>query len=648
MNSAGRTLVWVLVGVLAVAAGAGILLLLTDTDGGAGGPVEVVEDGGPARDPTLPAPATEVDDRRPVQPTEVVPDHGTLVGRIVTEDRRAIPGAGIDALAGTALQIGAIMTNLPPTGASAEAGADGRFVLTGVPTNTRITLRVNGDSFQLTDAGPYRAQGGGQVDVGDIVVSKGLRLRGLVLDRAGRKIADAEVGLHYVSTASGWIMNHTEPVLTTVTDEDGEFTFDNVRQGGHSVEVAAEGYARAMVRGGVSPEETLSERWVTVTLETPEAIIGTVVSRRSLKPLAGVRVFAEPITYDAAPAVTESNENGEYRFDTLAPGKYRVVAIAPGFRPKPRDVLTGNALRQGLLRMVRNGSISGFVLDPDGRPVRNFDLLTRYHITAGAGGSAVGSFQRFTDSEGAFTAEDLREGFYSFEVWSKGYALTRTEPMLIEQGEVLEGYSVQLYRGSEIRGLIVDGSGTPVPNASVTMQFNRHIEITLLPDDDEDSRVAWLRTTRSDRSGRFVLADTTDGMYQLIVDHPDYAVVKRDDILVRAGQDTDISEPFVIHRGATLIGVAMTHGGMGVRGALVSVADGKGFSDQTRADLAGRFRFERLPPGTYFLSATGERGTGGDFASVIQAALNQREQRDRNSVELSPGATVERSVTISF
>jgi hypothetical protein len=215
---------------------------------------------------------------------------------------------------------------------------------------------------------------------------------------------------------------------------------------------------------------------------------------------------------------------------------------------------------------------------------------------------------------------NLEAGFTCVQVWAKGYALTESECIRVRRGEDVTGVVVTLVRGAVLHGIAVDDRGEPVSGAKVTLHRNRETSIPLLR--GTSGRPAYLKDTRTGSEGRFVLRELTGMTYQVEVDHPDYAIVRRDNVVVEVAQEQETS-PFVLDRAARVEGVAIAPNGQLQADSIVQLTTVGGTSRRTSTDGSGRFVFRRLSPGEYQLACFGKTM---NLSEVLRAAMNPPEK----------------------
>lgn len=300
---------------------------------------------------------------------------------------------------------------------------------------------------------------------------------------------------------------------------------------------------------------------IAVSLQTAQPapngrVSGIVVDENGSAPVAGARVSIAPAdrppTEEQAPwpeAIT--GPGGRFAFAAIPPGRYAIAAHKEGFALPMDDsmfpiveVAADAEIADVVITMRRGGVITGVVLDPTGRPLAGASAMallkrleTNSRSTAAPSGresladrTAVLMPLGFgeTNERGEFRIDGLPSGDYlvaasasdaggSSPVTGTTYFpstgdQSAAEPVRVQAGSTRANIDVRLALTGvfQVSGVVVDESGTPIPNAFVV----------LLPDLRDDASFAALmtethRSVQADANGAFLIAGVPSGAYVL-------------------------------------------------------------------------------------------------------------------------------------
>jgi protocatechuate 3,4-dioxygenase beta subunit len=636
MAESNRSVAWALVLLGLLAAGGTALWLLRDAPrepGDSPGPL-VTRPSGPARRaPELPVPEDRPAPR--AEPTPEPPRTGAVTARVVDPNFAPMPGARVEAYQG------AVAASVPGLfqprrlRVSAVAGADARFTLADLPEGANLVLRLDGD-FAPTELGPFSVTAGATADLGNLVVHPGMLITGDVRDESGNPVPGARVGLFQGLVDELPEGQEPEPIRLVLADASGRFTLPNAEPAAFNLAVSAPGFARARHAAAPAPGERPVRMEAFVTLRAARPLAGLVLAADDDRPLKGVRVVASALDPGNDGGAAATGADGRFLIADLAPGNYGLRASAAGFSPVNSRTYAQRPDEPVVLRLSRQGTLSGVVVDPDGRPVTAFEVQAKSHRTRMDGAVPFGAVQRVRDSEGRFTLAGFEPGWACVDAWAQGYTLTASGCVKMAQGGEVVGLVVTLERGASLSGRVVDDLGAPIAGAKVGLFHNREPEVDFLRSDPRD--FPRLKSTRTDADGRFLLEDLSAGTWQVEVDHPDHAVLRHNDVLVEAGADNDAGA-LVITRSASVSGAALDASGNALAGASVTLMRINGPSREVRADGRGRFAFTRVAAGEYVLSCYGR-------APSLQDMLNAIRLPDER-LHVAPGQELELNVLSS-
>jgi uncharacterized GH25 family protein len=219
-------------------------------------------------------------------------------------------------------------------GPAVTSDRSGKFTLKGLDPNDTISLRARSEQASTDGAmvvvpseqkGPLR-----------LVVSEGnaFRLRGVVMDDAGRPIPEAKVGIEWeraivsrrpnVGSSIGGVFQNYH------TGTDGIFAATALWPGDrYRVEATAEGYSKAGSPWVTGKAGAVHDFGRVVLARAGAVVLGRVVDSAGA-PVAGVRVFNSG---DAPfPVSARTDAKGTFRLENLHAGSVYVFGHKEGFR----------------------------------------------------------------------------------------------------------------------------------------------------------------------------------------------------------------------------------------------------------------------------------------------------------------------------
>ena len=310
---------------------------------------------------------------------------------------------------------------------------------------TRVSFTKAGYVPQTTELSP--SQLSAQTQELRVRLARGGAVGGRVLDRSGGVMTATVMARRVGATAA-------EPLLSTTTNDLGEFRFGGLTDGPYIITVRP----TLALAGPPAERDALLKKFevdaatvnvsagvevgnLSVTIDTPSelsslsvttgsdppgtaSISGRVVSSTGM-PIA--RVVVRAYRPFVAGRAVESDERGRYVIDRLTPGEYTVEARKSGFVTRQYGqagtAATGRSvsLRDGQaagsidITLTRGGAIAGTIIDEFGEPVQGVELSTlQMQIVAGRRRALrVTSFgSNRTDDRGQYRLFGLAPGTY--------------------------------------------------------------------------------------------------------------------------------------------------------------------------------------------------------------------------------------------
>jgi protocatechuate 3,4-dioxygenase beta subunit len=261
---------------------------------------------------------------------------------------------------------------------------------------------------------------------------------------------------------------------------------------------------------------------------------------------------------------------------------------------------------------------------------RAYGVSLRPVFEEGGGGP-----EEVTGPEGVFTLRGLPPGRWRLSARPPEHAAS--EPVAIElEGEPVEPVAITIARGHAVEGVVVDGSGNPVPDAAVTGQLSG-------PGGPWPIQVL---ETSTDSRGGFLLAGFESGELRLRVEAPGFG---RADVEVGPVSEAP-AQRIVLTRTGRLLGVAVNaaSGEPLTRFRVVSVRASEEPDVRTRwrgrdagtevVSEDGSFELDEIEEGRWAVLV---RADGFLSRASEPAEVRAGEIGDVGRVELAPGAVLE-------
>lgn len=458
-----------------------------------------------------------------------------------------------------------------------------------------------------------------------ITMRAGIRLQGRVIEENGqRPVAGARVELDTTPAAPAF-PPPVEDRRQATTGAQGEFTFDNLREGRHTLLVHARGYARKINPGLlVSAKGADRVHKEEIRLSPGLTISGRVVDTDG-KGVAKANVVANLPSLVAASGEAVAGGGGEFTIEDLEKGSHYLMADAPGYgggKSEPPQVAAGSS--NVVITLAPRGTVAGVVRDKStGQPLTQFAVESRVSMTpATPVFRGIGPFP-VESKDGTFELRGLDPAqAHVVVVTSDTHAPGTSEPFQVQPGQTTRGIEVLVSAGGSIGGTVLaERTGKPVAGATVRTRDNEWRDASGIPILSEvfqslPSKIAD-RTVVTDAEGRWEVAHVDAGAVQVEVKHPSFLVSRLRDVQVIEGQKVDAGTIRML-AGGVVRGTVYGSDGKPAANAEVGVrsvprANELGIHARTvRADAQGRYLVRGLPSGDYTLtpSAGGVLGAG--------------------------------------
>lgn len=387
--------------------------------------------GGPAAVPPAPEATPSVDfDEAPV-PAPPGPDGGYLRGSVLGADGRPAAGSEVRALAERTVL------------ASAVTDGEGNFRI-GPLRPGEILLIARSGGLASEAEGPIPLAPGEELGGLSLRLAPGGSLFGTILDaETAAPLEDATV------RAAG---------LSHRTDASGRFALEGLTPGEIVFQVRADGYEPRDERLSIGSGPTSG---VEIRLTKGVRLEGRVVDGAG-RPVAGATIFAAAYRLREGDRRLAGRAGSDGAFVVTAPAGHVILeavdAAGGTGRSSVLGVPPGGSMEGIEIVIAESASLTGNVIDAAGEP------LPGARVYAAAGELTFGGV--VTGGDGTFTLGSIPPGPIQVVAVSGG-ARARVGPFEILEGETAH---VTLQLGAhELRGLVVDAGGRPLPGASVAI-----------------------------------------------------------------------------------------------------------------------------------------------------------------------------------
>ncbi len=466
------------------------------------------------------------------------------LGRVVDPDEQPVAGAQVELVPHEQRSLSFPRRFRQVDRSLATTDAAGNFALADLQPG-RYQAMVRAPGFPEDAAGNFELVAGESTDCGTLQLRRGHSLTGRVTDPAGEPLAGVEVKVMPMSGLRARSATRREQRQEATTDADGQFSFTGLGPS-VSLNAARKGYESvSLFQVATGNEEPLE-----IVLKPGALLRGQVVDEQG----RGV-AQAEVITSwkggegrgmgHVAPELTD--ERGRFAVGGGVPAQVSLVARhESGISDRLELAVTAVGERQGLRLVLRPAAVMrGRLLDPEGVPVASGQL------TLEPAGERNYELVQTTSSsgDGRFTFSQLGSGSYWLVAEHADFAVVRQEVELEggSEREVELRFRERVDRERlRVSGRVLDEAGNGVLGAEVgLLAANTREGLQAL-------HLARVLTT-SLNAGNFELVAPEEGVYRLLVEHPDFAPGHSEDFAVG---DRKAPEQIVqLNRGSSIFGL---------------------------------------------------------------------------------------------
>jgi protocatechuate 3,4-dioxygenase beta subunit len=517
---------------------------------------------------------------------------------------------------------------------TATTGTNGGFDFTGAPIQTLLFARKPG----LAPAWTLLLNPRLDMLEERLLLAPPATIDGIVVDEAGKPVADAEVWINLACPEPGQgngrvnylVGPATREAFAARTDATGKFTIAGCPSNTvMDLAVSAPGQIlREEPRQSIGPDTLRfrsGQQDIKLVLTPGGVVEGKVRSQENGQPLAGVRLSLESsrstTMANAGLFPVLSDSEGKFRFPGVAPGNYRVRAAfdtnpVPNLAAETIAILVaaGRTTRDLTISATRGGVLEVSVHEKDtGKPMPRATVTvgrSAYQVTGRLNPEGVTLFRL---PSGDYRVEAV-QGTSRVQASSVSVELDRTNRL-----------QLGLVAPPALIGIVRDPAGAPVPG----------LPIILFP-----SFTVNVGPVKTDSDGRYEMpVDTSaDAMRQRVGTYGKQSLVARD-MLRNLATAQEIEEDITnldlrLEPGLVISGGVEDPEGKPVTNATVRIELWSGNmatsldNRPTAVDARGGFRVTALPPARRYYCYATAKGYG--------TANCQIEETDTNWIALEP------------
>jgi Carboxypeptidase regulatory-like domain len=485
-----------------------------------------------------------------------------VVGRVF--EQRAEPGNERGAGVVAALELRPLGDDEPAR--YAQSGADGRFRIDGVHRG-RWVVSALAPGYVLPD--PVEIDAGvGLVEIG---VVAGGAIEGVVRDSGGTPIAGASLRA-VVPASKQELSGDREASLLARFGGRTEAVvpvWDAASAARQDPRFVARGELGVLL-GPLPPIPPLGAR---------SAVRG-IMDRAELPP--ELASLSRPPSFAVAPSQASrwtTDAEGRYRLRGIAPGRYTVVARAPGFaegRHPGVVVPSGTSIRDVDLSLSVGTFVVGEIRDDRGEPVIGARLV--------ASGDAMSPLETRSNGDGSYRLGPCL-GMVQLEASAPGHASAQRRVDLgVVAGSIAaehrEALRIAVY-DAVVRGVVEDVRGAPLAGARISIV--------------QGPAAGRGATTSAD--GSFTIDQLPPGATQLRIEHPE---VPTSQVAAEPGGLARLR----VELGGGLEGRLVDEAGLAMAGVRIRATGPGSSSAEAATGRDGSFLLHGLAPGTWQLAAS--------------------------------------------
>jgi len=409
-----------------------------------------------------------------------------------------------------------------------------------------------------------------------------------------------------VLIAAESVIKGTTFTATAQSDGAGRYAFSKLPYGTYKLKVDHSGTI-SEPKDGVPCTKEKPTRDVGLEVFEAAVVRGRVADGADDRPVPGATVTIKaaygPNQGRSKSYMAKTDAHGGFEFRTLPAGLHTALATAPGYirtltdRSEQKFTLTPGEKKGDLaLHVDHGGSVEGFVVEPNGRPIEGGEV--QLFLASQADGKLdPKNLTGKTDVTGFFRISGIEVGervqLYA-TVRKRGFAKTQSELLDLTPDAFRVSTNIVMELGGTVAGVVTDAKKIPLQGAEIRFTSSA------FPGDPSPSE----KTIYTAADGRYELKNCPAGGAAITVSRSGFVRQSRG-LTVRDDRVLDRTD-FTLQNGYKIAGQVADLYGKAIAGAKVRASglNGAPGSDEDVTDKDGRFELSNLGQGEFQLEAT--------------------------------------------
>jgi len=354
------------------------------------------------------------------------------------------------------------------------SGDDGSYAFEDLVPGTHYSLSAWLDGYGRATVGRLEVTGADGIQQ-NLVLDVAYLIEGIVTTLDGTPLADVSVKAHGMRRTG-----EAASTSTTKTDENGVFTFADIRKGIYNLVATTPGY-----RTGTARRISTGDLGVEVQLEAEPSITGRVLgadgaplTRFTVQLRRRIANSTDTMLLPRKRFKVNDSPDGVYLISCPKAGEYAVEAVHPDFAPTISAVVTvsdGQQVKGVDIAMASGGVIRGRIVGADG-PIagarvgsHDSDHVVGDPFMQGIKLGNATTLQVVTGDDGAFELVALTPADYQIHVVASGHSALTQRDIVVQEGNESDLGDVTLSTGGKMNGVVRSASGEPVSGAKVVL-----------------------------------------------------------------------------------------------------------------------------------------------------------------------------------